>query len=156
MIQRCHNPKHPAFKYYGARGIFVCERWRIKPDGYSNFVADMGEPGGLTLERMDNDKGYSPDNCRWATWKEQAANRRSTRGSIRKPNSLRQQAIKAGLTYEMVWQRVNLGGWTLKRALATPRQKRGTHNTFKKGVHTWQRYSEAIKRYPAPIGPQLQ
>jgi hypothetical protein len=75
-IQRCHNPKNKDFKRYGARGITVCERWR----SFVNFLADMGErPEGMTLDREDNDLGYSKANCRWATPKQQANNRRSAR-----------------------------------------------------------------------------
>jgi hypothetical protein len=73
MIQRCTNPKGSSFEYYGGRGISVCERWRV----FENFLADMGERPLLhSIDRIDNDKGYEPTNCRWATWSEQRLNQR--------------------------------------------------------------------------------
>lgn len=74
MIIRCTNPKHDKFKFYGARGITICSRWRT----FENFFADMGSrPVGKTLDRRDNDGNYEPGNCGWATQKEQCANRRA-------------------------------------------------------------------------------
>lgn len=75
MIARCYNPKHVYYARYGGRGIVVCERWR---KSFPNFLADMGEvPEKLQIERIDSDKNYEPGNCKWATVKEQALNRRS-------------------------------------------------------------------------------
>jgi hypothetical protein len=75
MIQRCHNQKHRAYRYYGARGIQVCLRWRRD---FRAFWQDMGAgyKPGLTLDRVDNDRGYCPENCRWTTWRLQALNKR--------------------------------------------------------------------------------
>lgn len=80
MKARCTNPNNPSWHRYGGRGISVCARWSEYGTGFQNFLADMGErPQGFTLDRIDNNKGYNPENCRWTTRKQQQWNMEATR-----------------------------------------------------------------------------
>lgn len=77
MRKRCNNPNHPAYHNYGGRGIKVCSEW----DSFEQFYSDMGArpEGDYSLERIDNEKGYSANNCKWATRLEQANNKRTNK-----------------------------------------------------------------------------
>ena len=119
MHARCRLPSNPQFKNYGARGITVCKRW----DQFENFLADMGpRPGrGYSIERQDNNRGYGPDNCVWATAVVQGNNRRGNR-------LLTLRGVTKTL---MVWSReLQMGrhaierrlsrGWSVEDALSLP------------------------------------
>jgi hypothetical protein len=116
MFLRCYTPWHPSFFGYGARGITVSEQWR----DFDTFLSNMGDrPKGFSLERVDNNKGYSPENCRWATPREQAMNRRPTRGKIEMDGeivSFVEAAKRVGIKESTIRARVRLG-WDLSDAI---------------------------------------
>jgi hypothetical protein len=125
MIDRCHLPTHFAYGNYGARGIQVCPAWR---ESFTAFFADMGErPSSRhTLDRIDNNGPYEPGNCRWATSKQQAVNRRTNRTITFQGETLTysQWSQKTGLPKDLIRRRF-LAGWSAEDCLTRPPQKPG-------------------------------
>jgi hypothetical protein len=100
MRSRCNNPNHPRYADYGGRGIRVCPRW----DSFSNFLEDMGEAAGMSIDRIDNNLGYEPGNCRWTTTKEQNTNTRKSIFIDGVP--LADYAAAAGVSYLAMYKRL--------------------------------------------------
>ena len=122
MLKRCNKPNDKEYKNYGARGIKVCERWLR----FENFYQDMGEqPKGLTIERLDNSKGYSSNNCIYATRKEQANNKRDNivieyKGE---KHTMMQWSEKLGINYYSLRYRLRKACWPVERALTQAIEK---------------------------------
>lgn len=122
MKARCYNPNYWAYRHYGGRGIAVCERW-LGPEGFRNFLTDMGKKPSPkhSLDRIDNDRPYSPENCRWATQKDQVRNS----GRVRLVTIGEEtQAVAAwaehyGIKIHTVYNRLKRG-WPIEIALSTP------------------------------------
>lgn len=119
MKQRCLNPSYRRYEDYGGRGITVCARWLR----FENFFEDMGHPPfpGATIERVDNNGPYSPDNCRWATRVEQGRNKRNTRKFEfnGKEMTLKEWSAEVGIQKETLVSRIYLYGWSIEKALTT-------------------------------------
>lgn len=126
MINRCYNPNGQDYKYYGGRGIRVCKRWRR----FENFLADMGlRPEGLnTLERIDGNKGYSPDNCKWASQAEQARNTARNHRLTYKGETLciSEWSRRFGVDHRQIRKRFIELGWSVEDAIMLPKQHRWT------------------------------
>lgn len=123
MKVRSLNPNHIAYDRYGGRGIKLCKRWHH----FVNFLKDMGHPPSSkhTLDRLDNNKGYSKANCRWATKLEQ---NRNARTNVRvkfkgQTKCLSEWAEYVGIPYLRLWARYRKHGWAFKRALYEPIHK---------------------------------
>lgn len=120
MRRRCLSPRAINYANYGGRGIAVCERWST----FAQFLADMGPrpTPDHSVDRIDNTKGYSPENCRWATRVEQTRNRRTT--CVLTHNGVSRTLIEwaqaLGMTYPTLSARIHKLGWTVERALTTP------------------------------------
>jgi hypothetical protein len=123
MKQRCQNPKSKSYAGYGGRGITVCEKWQT----FEGFFEDMGEqPEGLSLERKENDLGYTLENCKWATAKEQMRNRRVT--VMHEGRPIAEIAEENGLSPKLLRERLK-AGYTGADLIA-----KGRHSRWHKAV----------------------
>lgn len=156
MHERCYNKSYRQYADYGGRGITVCARWA----SFECFLEDMGVvPSGLTLERIDNAKGYGPGNCKWATRSEQAQNKRNNRfvtvGEITKTVTAWARSI--GISRRALEQRIARGGEA--RAVTTPKLPTGrprkvtgaTCGSLRRGLDRVGKASSA-RATPAPAG----
>lgn len=145
MIKRCYDKKNNRYNIYGGRGIAVCDEWLDKKviilgrrisKGYLAFkewALSHGYDDDLTIDRIDNNKGYSPENCRWVTPKEQANNRRTSvlvtyKGEAK---TLPQWCEELNLDYKTVRQRINKLHWSVEKAFETKGNPRINYVTYK-------------------------
>lgn len=117
MRLRVNDPRCRSYRYYGAKGITICERWTL----FENFLADMGRrPEGMTIERIDSNKGYEPSNCKWDTIQNQSRNRKSTVWLTFQGKTLcmLDWARRQGLNVRTLQSRLKRG-WSVEKALTT-------------------------------------
>lgn len=125
MKSRCYNKNHTAYPRYGGRGIVVCEEWRKDFVSFREWAMANGYSENLTLEREDNNNGYSPGNCKWATYMEQANN---TRRSVfieynGERGTIAEICKKYGINPFLVYDRINRLGWDVDSAISKPARK---------------------------------
>lgn len=125
MKDRCCNPKSKYWDRYGERGISVCDEWRNSFESFQSWAMSNGYKENLTIDRIDNSKGYSPDNCRWATYKEQENNRSNNRllehsGEV---HTISEWGEITGIGQRLISQRL-YHGWNIERALTQKPKRR--------------------------------
>ena len=133
MKTRCNNPKRAKYARYGARGIKVCDEWCNSFEAFYEWAMANGYADNLTIDRKDNDKGYSPENCRWITMEEQASNK-STNHLITHEGqtfTMAEWARITGIPRLVLKDRICRYGWDSGRALTTPVRK---HKIYNKGA----------------------
>lgn len=122
MKNRCYCKTVKSYKDYGARGIDVCDEWRNSPEAFISWALKNGYSDGMTIERIDNEKGYSPDNCKWISKGEQTKNRRNCRLYTYngKTQVLSEWCKELNVDYKMTHNRINKLHWTFEKAIETP------------------------------------
>lgn len=129
MKTRCYNKNAINFQDYGGRGITVCDEWKEDFSAFRDWALNNGYSPNLTIDRVDNEKGYSPDNCRWATPKEQANNRRGNRPITHngETHTISEWADIIGIDDDTLLKRINSKTYTLERALTEQKNERGKY-----------------------------
>jgi len=162
ILIRCENPRSSGYKNYGGRGITVCEEWHTFLPFY-NWSLSNGYAEHLTIDRIDNDKGYSPENCRWITQKENSRNRGCNHLVTFNGQTLciSEWAEKAGITHQAMAERLKSKTWDLQQALTAGKNGRLIKQpSFEKAIvqiskdgtiiNKWKSITEASKALNIP------
>jgi len=125
MKQRCYNPKANKYYLYGGRGIKVCNEWLKNYVAFYEWAISNGYRSDLTLDRIDRNGDYSPDNCRWVTYQQQSRNTAQNRLiTFRgRTQTLKDWADELGFKYTTLSARLRVYGWSVEKALTTPVKK---------------------------------
>ena len=135
MKARCYNPARNRYQYYGAKGIGVCEEWKNDFLAFEEWAIKSGYADNLTIERINIDKNYTPENCAWVTHEEQAKNKRNNRKILGKNTG--EWARRLGGNHKLVSNRISKLGWSETEAISKP--KRQAVLILGKKVEEWEK-----------------
>lgn len=145
MKTRCTNPNYDKYEYYGGKGISICDEWMNSYDAFEEWALANGYTDELTLDRIDVNGNYTPKNCRWITWKEQANNKTTNRIITynNETHTLQEWADKTGILCGTIARRLD-DGWSVHDALTKPVDKRFgpspiTYNGITQSGRAWSR-----------------
>ena len=122
MKSRCYDTACPSYERYGRRGIMMCDEWKESYQTFKDWAVQRGYNDELSIDRVNNDEGYSPENCRWATQKEQANNRSSFKHFLYEGRDVTISELSeiTGIKYHTLFARLNTLHWTVDDAVKTP------------------------------------
>lgn len=145
MWKRCTNKNNKAYKHYGGRGITVCDEW-LEFQPFYDWAISHGWSEGLTIDRINPDMDYSPDNCRWATWKVQQNNKRNNRYLTfnGRTQTLTQWAEELGMSEDALSTRINQHGWSVEKSLTTPVRQAERMITFNGKTQSVTQWAEEL------------
>ena len=125
MLTRCTNSNNKSYKYYGGKGVKICEEWLNNFENFYNWAVNNGYAENLTIDRINVNGNYEPSNCRWATMKEQGSNKSNSRiiKAFGESLTLSQWAEKTGLSITTLKSRLDKLNWSAEKALTTKRRK---------------------------------
>ena len=131
MLTRCLNPNNKSYKYYGGKGVSVCDEWKNNFQAFYDWAISHGYTDNLTLDRMDSIGNYCPQNCRWVTMKEQNENKSNNRkiSALGETLTLSQWSQKTGINITTLKSRIDKLGWSEEKAISTQvRRKKVINN----------------------------
>ena len=146
MTKRCYYPDNQNYKYYGGKGIVICNEWKSNFSAFKKWALENGYQDNLTIDRINTNGNYEPSNCRWVSMKEQCNNRTSNHLITYKgkTQNLKQWCIELNLNYGIMESRINRYKWSIEKAFETKTNFRMVMITYKNKTQTLKQWCDEL------------
>ena len=146
MTKRCYYPDNQNYKYYGGKGIVICNEWKSDFSSFKKWALENGYQDNLTIDRINTNGNYEPSNCRWVSMKEQCNNRTSNHLITYKgkTQNLKQWCIELNLNYGIMESRINRYKWSIEKAFETKTNFRMVMITYKNKTQTLKQWCDEL------------